>query len=126
MLVLRMSASPIPATMIPPGPGITPTSGDTTSRTTPSAKIDHSTIGLSRNFAHLSRRFMRVDVVIHRQSRKTLAGKVPTRLASLRRARGIVHFLVIPAKAGIPLLSNPAPEGSGTPAFAGVTAAGPF
>jgi len=34
---------------------------------------------------------------------------------------------VIPAQAGIPLLPfSCAAEGSGTPAFAGVTAAGPF
>ena len=34
----------------------------------------------------------------------------------------MTRFLVIPAKAGIPLLFSNVAQGSGTPAFAGVTA----
>src|SRR5438067_1596347 len=83
-----MSASPTPTTKIPPGPGIIPTRGETIRSKTPRTNIDHSTTGLSKNFRHCARRNMRVDVVIHLVRRKTLAGKVHSGLALLRRARG--------------------------------------
>src|SRR4051812_38386913 len=87
MLVLRTSASPIPATMIPPGPGRTPTSGETINRIAPVANSVHSTAGLSRILRHRSRP-MDEDVVTPGRSRKPLAVKVYAGLALLRRARG--------------------------------------
>src|SRR4051812_1571299 len=75
MLVLRTNASPTPATMIPPGPGIAPTKGEMASSTTPSANMPHSTTGLSMNFRHWLRVNMRVDVVIHLRSRKVACGE---------------------------------------------------
>src|SRR5690349_11243531 len=47
-----------------------------------------------------------------------------TRRPRTYRASGRRSSFVIPAKAGIPLLSAPLIEGSGTPAFGGVTSKG--
>ena len=79
----------MPATTIPPGPGIDPDQRRDDQQDHPDAKIDHSTIGLSKSLRQTSRHPMRVDVVIHLGSRKALAGKVRSGLALLRRARGM-------------------------------------
>ncbi len=70
MLVRRISASPIPATMIPPGPGSAPTIGDTISRIKPSANVAHSKSGLSTSFRHFRRVHMECNL-----GRQAVSGK---------------------------------------------------
>ena len=49
-------------TKMPPGPGMTPATGDRMIRTTPMAKIDHSVTGWSMNHRHCLRVNMGRDV----------------------------------------------------------------
>src|SRR5205823_12146382 len=93
MLVLRMRARPAPAKMMPPGPGMGPTTSANRSRITPRTNRPHSIIGLSMNFRHCSRVIMAEDVVVGTHLRKPLAGKVHSGLALLRRARGTSEAL---------------------------------